>query len=120
MADLRNEALAQEVTRLEGELASMTANKNQQETIASQSSALAKSLMTQVEQLQAQLKEAEADRDKAKHDAQRLGGMRQAIEGQFTEMAEHCQLLIDERNRLQEENERLSALTTSDNSNTSS
>lgn len=120
MTDLSKETLSQEVSRLEGELASMTASKNQQEIIASQSSALAMTLMTQVEQLQTQLKEAELDRDKAKDDAKRLGGMREMIEGQFAEVAEHCQLLIDERNRLQEENERLSALTSPVNMDSSS
>lgn len=111
MTELSNEALMQKVTRLEGALESMTASKNQQEMIASQSSALTKSLMTQVEQLQVQLKEAEIDRDRAKDDATRLGGMRNMIEGQFAEVAEHCQLLIDEKNRLQKENERLISLT---------
>ena len=87
----------------------MTKSKTQQETIASQSSALTKSLMTQVDQLQEQLKEAQDERDKAKADAERLGGMRKMIENQFAEMAEHCQLLMDERNRLQEENDKLKA-----------
>jgi hypothetical protein len=111
MENSSNEALKRDVSRLEEELEAMTASKHQQEVIAGQSSALTKSLMTQVEQLQEQLKEAQADRDKAKDDAVRLGGMRQMIEGQFAEVAEHCQLLIDEKNRLTEENERLLALT---------
>jgi chromosome segregation ATPase len=115
--------LKHEVSRLEKELEAMTAVKIQQETLASQSGGLVVSLMSQVESLKEQLKEAQTDRDyiatKAKDDAERLGGMRQMIEGRFTELAEHCQLLIDERNRLQEENERLSALT-SNNESTSS
>lgn len=103
-----NESLRNKVACLEGELEAMTTGRNQQELIATQSSSLTKSLMIQVEQLQEQLKEAQTDRDKARDDVKRLAQMRQMIEGQFSEVAEQCQLLIDEKNRLQEENERLS------------
>lgn len=116
MAEVSSEFLKDEVSRLERELESMTAAKNQQETIATQSTALTRSLMTQIDQLQEQLKEAQSDRDKAKADAERLGGMRTMIESQFSEMAEHCQLLIDEKNRLQEENEQLRGAAVGSNS----
>ena len=107
MADISKERMEDELERVRKELDEMTKMKNQQELMANQASALTKSLMTQVEQLQKELKEAQDERDKVKDDAQRLGGMRQMIESQFQEVAEHCQLLLDEKNRLEEENKEL-------------
>ena len=60
--------------------------------------------------LKLMLKDAMEERDKAKADVNRLKGMSTEIERNFSELAHHCHMLLDERNELRDINVRLSKI----------